>query len=292
MKKAIVTLIIGDKYYKLWEKYAKESWEKYCKIHNYDLIVLDKILDHSQRAKERTVIWQKCLILEEPEVQKYDRIVWLDADIVINYHNAPCVIKDVPDGHIAATNAWKFPDYETYNEIWQRNKKYVDWHGFGFHGKGEELYTECGLSPESYDVLQAGVLVLEPKLHRKLFWDVYYNYEKKIGNSKELVDEMRALSHILFKEKKYPIFWLDYKFNYLTESFKTLYYPFLYPKTFLGRIKRLIRFQFGKNTVNEKAINAAYLQSYFLHFAGNGKEIKLVKTRISNHSDYAEKYCE
>ena len=38
MKKAIVTLTIGEKYENLFNNFCKKNWEKYCQKFNYDLI--------------------------------------------------------------------------------------------------------------------------------------------------------------------------------------------------------------------------------------------------------------
>ncbi|MDX2190399.1 MAG: hypothetical protein SFY32_11095 [Bacteroidota bacterium] len=294
MSKAIVTLLIGEKIKKLWKLYCADNWTKYAEKHGYDIIVIDQILDDSQRAKDRTVIWQKCLILEHPKVSQYDRVVWIDADIAINYHTAPCIVSQVPIDSIGGTNAWHSPDAITYDEVWKRTNQYTELHKFPSHGYKSTYYTECGLSAVSDDVIQAGVLVLTTNLHSKLFREVYDTYEKTIDkNATHLIDEMRALSHRIFLKNDYKVYWIDYKFNFLTESFKILNYPQLFPKSFLGRIIKFVLFKLsyiGYVSTSEKAINAAFLQSYFLHFAGNGKEIKFVDTSISSFEDYIKKY--
>src|SRR6185437_2993264 len=102
MGKAIVTLVAGDSYQRLWNLYSRPSWERYAARHSYRLIVLDRALDESaQWGAERSLAWQKLLILGRPELQGVDRVLWLDSDIVIN-DAAPCAVDGVPEEKIGA----------------------------------------------------------------------------------------------------------------------------------------------------------------------------------------------
>ena len=48
-----------------------------------NLICIEQPLDDSARAQKRSPCWQKCLILGEESVNKYDRVVWVDADVLM-----------------------------------------------------------------------------------------------------------------------------------------------------------------------------------------------------------------
>ncbi|HLN23429.1 MAG TPA: hypothetical protein VK558_05540, partial [Patescibacteria group bacterium] len=100
--KALVTILIGDSYIAMWERLFASTWRAYCEKHGYDLIVIKEYIDKSDRALTRGPHWQKCLILEREEVRKYDRVVWVDADIAINFHNAPCIVDATPRHLIGA----------------------------------------------------------------------------------------------------------------------------------------------------------------------------------------------
>src|SRR5262249_52771854 len=82
-RKAIVTICIGDKYLRLWESMAQKNWEEYAACYGYDVVVITDFLDGSEAARARSPAWQKCLILNAPWAQRYERVVWIDADIVI-----------------------------------------------------------------------------------------------------------------------------------------------------------------------------------------------------------------
>ncbi|HVT88122.1 MAG TPA: hypothetical protein VHD56_04660, partial [Tepidisphaeraceae bacterium] len=73
--KAIVTIIVGERYQKLWQTHARQSWEHYAQKHGYSLIVINQPLDPSPAAAQRSMSWQKLLVLGLPEVRTFDRIV-------------------------------------------------------------------------------------------------------------------------------------------------------------------------------------------------------------------------
>src|SRR5215831_17825903 len=95
MKKALVTLAVGPNYRERWERLCRKTWIAYCERHRYDLILLDTALDTSERARCRSPAWQKCLNLEPSVAADYDRVVWVDSDILIN-PVAPCIAQSAP----------------------------------------------------------------------------------------------------------------------------------------------------------------------------------------------------
>ena len=119
MKKCLVTLLIGDEIRTFWDKHLKSTWVKYAEKHGYDIITIDDYIDNSPMAASRAPHWQKCLILEHPKVKSYESAVWVDADIMINFHTAPCIVEhnasdrigpgahpDVPPA-IETTHEWR-----------------------------------------------------------------------------------------------------------------------------------------------------------------------------------------
>ena len=108
---ALVTLTLGDKYQMLWDDVCAPSWRRYAKRHGYDIVVIDQPLDTSARARVRSAAWQKCLVLKPEIAGSYDRVVWLDADIVIN-PNAPPITDGVPLEKIGAIDEFVFPSIE------------------------------------------------------------------------------------------------------------------------------------------------------------------------------------
>ena len=111
--KAIVTLALGKKYLKEWQQFCQENWQKYADKYGYDVICIDAPLDESNRAIQRSPSWQKCLILSQNWSQNYDRIVWVDADIIIS-PEAPCIVQGVPVKKVGAVNLYETPSSEVY----------------------------------------------------------------------------------------------------------------------------------------------------------------------------------
>ena len=129
--------------------------------------------------------------------------------------------------------------------------------------RAQEYYKSFGIECNFEDVVQTGVMVFNPKIHREILEHVYYNYEEKGLNY-----EMRPLSYEILKSGM--IHWIDYRFNTLLQFQKALFYPFLL------ELKTEKLPLFGQNKVKELCIDAVFSNSYFLHFTGKTEEMKLL----------------
>jgi hypothetical protein len=107
MKTAVCTLVVGNRFERLFRNYVFESWRNYCNNHDYELIVFRKLLAD---LPGKSPSWQKLFILEQPELKGFGKIIWLDADIIIR-RNAPPIevpagrlgyVQDIPPDGIAA----------------------------------------------------------------------------------------------------------------------------------------------------------------------------------------------
>ncbi len=259
MNKAIVTIIIGDKYKRLWGKYAENGWRSYCKKHGYDLIIIDEPLDNSDLAKSRSVAWQKCLVLSNSKVQHYDKVVWIDSDIQINTDEAPDIISFLPEGKIGCTDAYCFYTRETYSFLYDVLIKYWQKQGLNplVNRTGNDYYLNFGIETTETDVVQTGVLILEPGNHQELMEYTYYNYEDK--GSAEWNYEMRPLSYEIVRNQLHHF--LDHRFNFGFDNFQKMFYPQI------GQKKDGF-FSLGNTKLLRQAASIAFANSYFLHFAG------------------------
>src|SRR5262245_28169353 len=95
-------MALGDGFHDTWKRLCEPNWRLYAERHGFDLICLDRPLDTSTRARQRSASWQKCLILSQPFADDYERIVWIDADILINNRMAPDISAGVPVDKIGA----------------------------------------------------------------------------------------------------------------------------------------------------------------------------------------------
>ncbi|MGB5962193.1 MAG: hypothetical protein WBG73_16115 [Coleofasciculaceae cyanobacterium] len=283
-KKAIVTLAIGQHYRDRWHKLCANNWHKYADLRGYDLICIDNPLDDSSRGLSRSAAWQKCLILGDQRVQKYNQVVWLDSDILIN-PDSPCVVSKVPEDKVGAVDMFARLNESLPGE----NKHLIDRHSQFWQSPvrtPKDFYSKVGLPDVANQVVQTGVMVLSPHHHRSVLENTYYNYE-------DLVDghfEMESLSYEIIKSN--CVHWLDSRFNILWIECMLKDYPFLLSETNkknkLARTwKRFTRghYQLPPRKITEKCLTTSFINNYFLHFAGVAQYMPWVNIKISSWSD-------
>lgn len=259
--KAIVTIAAGKRFQRMVNNICRENWQFYADKHGYDLIIVNEPFDKSDN---RCAAWQKCLVLSQEWSKKYDRIVWIDTDIIIN-PNSPDIAEDVPEDKIGAVNEFSFPTREEYQIALSR--MYEHWTNLGFNPtinySAIEYYKNFGIECNFEDVVQTGVMVFNSKIHWELLEYVYYNYEEKGLNY-----EMRPLSYeILNNNFQY---WIDKKFNMHIQFLKALYYPYLLELNFDKPSF------WNKKEILKLNIETMFKNSYFLHFTGATNEMPLL----------------
>ncbi len=247
------------------------GWERYAQKHGYDIICIDNPLDKSERALSRSPAWQKCLVLSQDFSNKYDRIVWMDCDILINPYFAPSIVDEVPEGMVGAVDVWSSPTSGWFPLALQR---YMDITPGSdtFSLSVSAYYQKYGL-PDTFDkVVQTGVLVMSPK-HRAVLEMTYYEYEEKGGPQWNY--EMRPLSYEL--QKASCVHWIDVRYNMSWPVYKCLFYPFLMLESTLDDEQ--------KKALSGACVNAAYHYGYFLHFPGDKSDMHLVNQETSLWTD-------
>ena len=283
---AIVTIVSGRSYKSRFSRYCYPSWKKYADKHGLKLIVYEDALDYSQRAKSRSVAWQKCLTFVAERSSEFKQIAWIDSDIVINHHKAPNIFEGVDPSQIAAVRDFVFPTRERY----RRRLEFLinHWRAIGVTCglalTPEEYMAEWGLPPTA-DIVQTGVIVATPEVHGSLFKRVYETYEDKGASYWHY--EMRPLSYEILTT--YSVKWLDPAFNLVTvfgvedrdmrifqsppgileRALRKLRLPVVHLPT--ARTKRL-----------EEIHERLFEQSYFLHFAGGAGNMGYLKHRLRN----------
>jgi hypothetical protein len=255
MKTAIVTIAIGDAYSARWQAHCKRGWSRYAERHGFELLVIDTPLDQTPRAAARSVAWQKCLVLRPDVAGGYDRVIWIDSDILIN-DRAPSITDGIPLEKVGATDENVFPSREARRQMftllmqqaqaanpglaktWASYLDPADWHAaWGL--------PRCGRS-----IVQTGVLVLAPRHHRELLEHVYYAYEDRGGEPMNY--EMRPLSFEIQARDLLRV--LDSRFNTLL--------IFLMMQSQMQLRRALMPAECGE------LVRSAFEQSYFLHLAG------------------------
>jgi hypothetical protein len=264
MKTALVTLAIGHEFLLRWRALCEPGWRAYAERHGYDLVVVTEPLDTRPRAAARSPAWQKCLVLGDAVAQGRERMVWVDADVLIN-PAAPAITDGVPLEQIGAVDEHAFPTPERRRQIirglvddWRMSNPTVaeNWRSFL---DPADWHARAGLPRRGRHIVQTGVMVLSPRHHRELLEHVYARYEDLGGYAMNY--EMRPLSFEVQARNLHH--WIDSRFNTLT-GFLQLAHERLDARRALATSEELAAF-----------LTVAYRQNYFLHFAGRQDQMRV-----------------
>lgn len=234
--KAIVGLAIGKDSLKNLGLFGK-TWTPYAERYGYDIVIIKDYID-DKCGRSRPPAWQKCLILEHSDVQKYDKVVWLDVDVFINNRHAPCIVDSVADGDRIGVVS-----HLQANEVSpaMRAVRMDRLHRF-LNGKMadesltappiSERYTNSGLADPPSDFINTGVLVLDVRRHKDFLSSVYYTYpEPNYGG----LWENLVLSYEILRQDMAcfidPRFNADYMYEIIDK------YPFLLLKKWQNNAK-------------------------------------------------------
>ncbi len=245
MSKALVTLMVGETYTDFWTRFARPTWEPYAERHGYEIVALNQVLDESERARGRAFNWQKLLILEHPDVRDFERVVWLDSDVLINFHAAPCIASNCPRDKVGALSYRDtlFRDPEGWEHVMRR---------LGDETPIAERYAKAGLPADVDDYTCAGVLVYAPERHAEHLRHVYDAYEQNEFSAKE---ELPLSYHLYKNDLAAPI---DPRFHRLWLYELARHYTFLMEPA--AKVDPLIA---------GFAVNAAWTNSWFMHFTAD-----------------------
>jgi hypothetical protein len=280
MKKALVTLAIGKKYELMFNKFCRNLWSQYAEKYEFELVVFTKPLDDSAKAQSRSPAWQKCLILSDTDIQKYDQVVWIDSDILIN-PNSPDLTNNIPQEKIGVVDEYAIPNKDDNRLVRERLYSFWSKHGIKYINNltPTAYHNNFGLEGSFESVAQTGVMVLSPQYHRAILEYVYHHYEDK--GSPEWNYEMRPLSYEILNRNLE--FWLSPKFNMTWPHIKQLQYPFLnYKYSLMSRALRKIGFNLNPSLLS-KCVTTTFLNNYFLHFSGGTvNDMKYVDTKVTS----------
>jgi hypothetical protein len=262
MKRALFTLVLGDRYRQRFAAKAAPTFRAYARAHGLSLVVLDRLIDPGPLGLSRSPAWQKCLIMRHPKAAACDQVAWIDADIVIR-PDAPDIFEGVPPDAFGAVDAFASPSPEAYAAAAGKIRAYMAGHGLAGPDDAtpEGFYRHYGFETGPDRVAQTGVLVLTPEVHGPILEAAYA--ETRRPDSRDMLFEMRPLSHHLLTRS--PVVWLDPRFNTLWATALFNHYPFLADPAFRAGFRDRPDLYHG---LKARCLAAAYETAYFLHFAG------------------------
>lgn len=296
-RRAIVSMLVGDRYVNEWHQYCKDNWFAYGKRHDCDVIVLTEPVMPAAVTSERTLHWQKLLIPSLPVLQRYEQVCWLDGDILINWSHAPSIFDEHDPERIGAIDISPRMglrlDTMTVNQRWdylllraQSILKDEPWLDPLQYDDEFNPYAADRLEPAPEQFINTGVFVFNPDRHAAFFRDVFSKYHKNSSNGDFeqtlLSFEMLASGQVQF---------LDGRFNMIWALEVAQHYPFLFgPRFFRPASADWKEWAW----LAQQCVNNTFFNSYFLHFAGaSGTLLKmtmgLVATTATDYCDFAYK---
>jgi hypothetical protein len=245
---AIATMVVGDRYRDLWQRFCLPNWRVYAARHGFDICVIDHPLDTGEIARQRGFSWQKLLMGRVGELRAYDRVIWIDADIVINAREAPSIIEGVPRDRIGAVHyhaLLRQPLFAAAHKRLCRGQSPEDF--------GARVFQEHGLSGDPRQLIQGGVLVVP----RDLLGFLEQIYRKYAVSGSEQQQEQPFVSHELaaaglthFLDDRFNAVWYEYKCGFYLVD--------------------------GRLALNREMVRRVLADVFFLHFAGNLQDIELL----------------
>ena len=257
MRKAIVTLTVGDPYRRMWNDLFREGWSRYAKRHGYDLFAICEPLRPDPFT--RSVNWQKLLICSDPRFADYDRIVWLDSDIAI-HEAAPSVVDAVPEDRIGITLYGDLQDPSLTDLVQARwADAFRVARGQDHSGFWDTYFAREGIDLPPEPRFNTGVLVLTPHRHRGFLEEVFDRHRRDAFDQ-----EQTFLNHaILAAELAGP---LDPRFNREVSYEFLKHYPFLF---LLDDERHRMGPSQTFDDLAAACLAAIWDRSWFLHFPGS-----------------------
>lgn len=242
MKCCLVTICIGEKYLIEYNKLFRTSQEKYAKKCNYDFKVITKYI--SNKKHKNLINMNKWLLCELDWSNDYDFIIFIDADIIIN--------NDAPPIH----SSYDFDDkvgVVNQSQPTLKERKLIQIHK-GFDVTAGDYYKKhANLSFNGDHIINSGVIVMQPKFHKKYFSDLVVKYEPQVIKQPEGLHKDQCFFGFQLQIDNMHYF-MDMKWNAIW-AYSDYYF----------------------NVMKKQPLNLQefYNKNYFIHFAGHADYDKI-----------------
>ena len=266
----LLSILIGSKIKKEWEKFSKRLAIEYCKKNKIGLIIIYKNLVTTSGYYSQPV-FNKYLFAEylRKNLKFVNNVCYLDHDILCN-PLSPNIFNNHKKGKFSVVSKYKnTPYWQTENYL----KRKAAFMRKAYYQKTFPLDSALTISrKQTYnyhnwadqgDYFCSGLLMFNVKEKSKFIENIYKKYKKK--NLKTLTTgEEPIMNYEILKSQK--VNWLDYKFQALWMYEMNSKYPFLY-----------------KYNTNDKVIldciEHSLSENYFLHFSGKWPEGQMWKNK-------------
>jgi len=220
---ALVTFVVGEEYADLFN-IVKHSWQIYADKCNADLIIVNDYIDYSS-LKGRSPIWQKLLLANAQQLNKYKTVCYLDSDIYINSESPSIFDNEISDKiGVVRHESIFYPHNEKIHN--KRHLKVWDVANRDAVTAGNiktlftNYYSNYGLKLDDELKFNAGVLVFNPQLHGIFFENIYYKYINDAFDQDQTAINYELITNNLYHE-------IDIRFNAQLGGIFSQNYPFL-----------------------------------------------------------------
>jgi len=162
MKVCLVTVCIGEQYLRQYNQIFRKTQEDYAKKHGYDFKI---ITEYISEPDPKLISMNKILVSDE----YYDFVIFVDADVLINPH-APSIHDAYDFGDKIGVVSQNQPD---------KYAKYAVQRAMGWELTASEYYlNKSGHILDTEDVINTGVLVIQPKKHKEFLEKIFKKYSE------------------------------------------------------------------------------------------------------------------
>ncbi len=155
-KSVVITTVMGEKYTKVYQETFRQSQLNFVNRINSNFIIIDRDIEISLKHSHPS--WQKLLMFRREDIFKYERVLFIDADVYITKHakNPFEVVGDV-SWSMAKNNAYDLP-VPAISDL--------------------KLYYQCPESNRPDFMLNAGVFIVS-KACKPILEHIFYSYTEQ-----------------------------------------------------------------------------------------------------------------
>ncbi len=160
----LVTVVIGQQYQERYKALFFDNHRAYAAQSGYDFRVVDDFLDRAN-PHPCFISLQKSLVCSQEFSRGYKRIIYVDADILFNLRTSvPVHLETADDDNVYIVDEATQPTRELHRQL-RKN--------CGWDSGATEYYRLAGLEINTDTILNTGLMILNPRLHRGLLEDIH-----------------------------------------------------------------------------------------------------------------------
>jgi lipopolysaccharide biosynthesis glycosyltransferase len=169
MDTLLITVAIGENYQKRYKALFYDNHKTYATKCGYDFKIVTDFLDINNQYAS-FISLQKSLVCSQDFSQKYKKIIYVDADILFNIKTATPIHLLVENENIYIADEYSQPTQDVRLEIQQLNN---------WERSATDYYALAGLNLKTKSVLNTGLMIFNPEIHRKILEDIYIEAVRK-----------------------------------------------------------------------------------------------------------------